>query len=121
MADEQTEFRPITKAVDFFAGAADGFTTTIMLRPPDASIQVNFWNVDGTPEAENPNLPYDNKDRYTINSGTVLRAAIRVRPDVALQLAMNILQALTGLPEEIRARYGLPSEVHQTWSDANVG
>ena len=121
MADQQTEFRSITKAGDFFACAADGFTTTIMSQPPDASIQVNFWNVDGTPETENPNLPYGNRERYTINSGTVLRAAIRVRPDVALQLAMNILQALTGLPEEIRTRYGLPREVHQIGEDANVG
>jgi hypothetical protein len=85
-----------------------------------ASVQVNFWNVDGTPEAENPNLPYGNRDRYVVNSGTVLRAAIRLRPDVALQLATNILEVLTGLPEELRLRYGLPREVHHVGDGGNV-
>jgi hypothetical protein len=121
MADDQTEFRSIARARDFLACAADGFTTTIMSQPPDASIQVNFWNVDGAPAAENPQLSHDNKDRYLINNGTILRAAVRVRPDVALQLAMAILQALTDLPEDIRSRYALPKEIHQVVEeDSNV-
>lgn len=121
MADNQTALRPITKAHDFFACAADGFTTTIMSQPPDASIQINFWNVDGTPDSENPNLPYSDKNRYTVDSGTILRAAIRLRPDVALQLSMAVLEALTGMPEDVRVRYGLPSEVHQvTGKNGNV-
>lgn len=53
MADNPTALRSITKAGDFLTCAADGFTTTIMSQPPDVDIQLNFWNVDGTPEAEN--------------------------------------------------------------------
>jgi len=122
MADEQTALRSIARARDFLACAADGFTTTILKQTPDASIQVNFWNVDGAPDAENPDLPYDNRDRYSVNSGTVLRAAVRVRPDVAHQLAMSLLQALITLPEDIRLRYGLPREVRQVVGEnAHVG
>jgi len=120
MADNQGGLRSIAKAGDFLTCAADGFTTTIMSQPPDVNIQVNFWNIDGTPEAENPDLPYGNRDRYAINSGTVLRAAIRLRPDIALQLATNILEGLTGLPEEIRTRYGLPRAVQHIGEDAGV-
>lgn len=120
MADNPTALRSITKAGDFLTCAADGFTTTIMSQPPDVDIQLNFWNVDGTPEAENPDLPYGNRDRYAINRGTVLRAAVRLRPDVALQLATNILEALTGLPEEIRTRYELPRAVQHVGGNAGV-
>lgn len=101
MADGQSDLRSITKAPDFLACVPDGFTTTILNRPPDAAIQINFWNVDGTPESENPALPHEALGRYRISEATILRAAIRLRPDVGLQLAVNILRALTGLPDEI--------------------
>jgi hypothetical protein len=63
------------------------------------------------PEAANPNLPYGNRDRYAINSGTVLRAAIRRRPDAALQLAANILEVLTEAAFVLaRSEFGLPPQ-----------
>jgi hypothetical protein len=77
----------------------------------DAAIQLSFWIVDGTPDFEDPSKSYDDVSRYEVLTKHVIQTAVKLRPDVALQMAINILQNLANLPDDVRARYRLPSGV----------
>jgi hypothetical protein len=83
----------------------------------DATMQLSFWIVDGTPDFEDNSKPYENSDHYTIFTKHLLQTAVKLRPNVALQMAMNILQNLANLPESIRTAYQLPKGIELKHGD----
>ncbi|MDE2167467.1 MAG: hypothetical protein KGJ66_14155 [Alphaproteobacteria bacterium] len=90
----------------------EGFVTSIMAQPADATLQITYWIVDGTPDVEDNSLPYGNVEHYKFKGVKhALQTAIQLRPNVAYQMAMNILENLTKLPEAVRAKYQLPSGI----------
>lgn len=103
--------QPVRRGNAFSVFPCDGFATTIISGGDDAAIQLSFWIVDGTPDFEDMTMAYGDTRRYEILTKTVMQTAVKLRPDIALQMAMNILQNLANLPEVVRTRYQLPRGV----------
>jgi len=112
MAADNVVYQPFIIRTDYKVHPADGFVTTIIQSGSEATIQVSYWIVDGTPDAEAMQLPPEDPRHYQYRgTKTALQTAVKLRPDIALSLAMNLLGVLTSLPEAVRATYKLPGEM----------
>jgi hypothetical protein len=115
MVDESESYQPLIKSWNFAVYPCDGFVTSVIQRPGDATLQVSYWIVDASPDAENNQLPYEDPKHYhnVFNVKHSLQTAVKLRPDVALQMALNVLEILSKLPEDVRIKYALPKGVTQ--------
>ena len=113
MATSEEPYQPLGKARDFSVYPCDGFVTSVIQAPADATLQVSFWIVDGSPDAENNNLPYEDPQHYQYSNNVkhTLQTAVKLKPDAALQMALNVLEALSKLNDDMRKKYSLPQSV----------
>jgi hypothetical protein len=101
----------IRRSTGFGVFPCDGFATTVISSGDDAALQLSFWIVDGTPDFEDNTKAYQDTDRYEILTKHLMQTAVKLKPDVALQMAINILESLSNLPENVRQKYQLPRGV----------
>jgi len=100
-------YQPMGRAPGYKVEAVDGFVMAIIQKPGEAALQLSFWTVDGSPDSENNSVPYEDPGHYSITVKHTLQAAVKIKPDVAQQLAFAMLQALVNMPPDVRERYGL--------------
>ncbi|HVM78941.1 MAG TPA: hypothetical protein VMU06_07965 [Stellaceae bacterium] len=109
MSDQSTEYQSLQKAPDFQVHHADGYVTLPLWRlGNERTIQINFWIVEGAPQLENNQLPYDNPEHYKLGLSHTIQTAVRVNPAIAYALARTLLSQLAAFPEDVKARYGVP-------------
>lgn len=115
MPNNEERYQPLEKARDFAVYPCDGFVTSVLQTPADATLQLSFWIVDASPDAEDNRLPYEDPRHYhyTFPVKHALQTAVKLKPDVALQMALNILETLAKLDDDIRRKYSLPQGVIQ--------
>src|SRR5437870_60154 len=113
MVDQTDSYQPLLNSRDFAVYPCDGFVTSVIRRPGDATLRLSYWIVDASPDAENDQLPYEDPQHYhyAFNVKHALQTAVKLRPDVALQMALNVLETLSKLPEDVRTNYSLPKGV----------
>ena len=114
MASSEGPYQPLGKARDFAVFPCDGFVTSVIQTPADATLQVSFWIVDGSPDGEDNSLQYENPQHYQYTYGVkhTLQTAVKLKPDAALQMALNILETVSKLNDDIRKKYSLPQSVN---------
>jgi hypothetical protein len=98
MADDAEAYQPLSIAPGFSVQTPDGWVSTI---------------IDSTPLEENIHLPYQDPKHYRTVTRHALVSAVRLKPDVVLQMAIGLLDSLTKLPEDVRLKYGLPKEIRK--------
>lgn len=111
MTSDAKTYQPLFKARGFGVHPCDGFVTSVIQRPGDATVQITYWIEDASPDAENIQIPYEHPEHYKVNSKHEMQTSVKLRPDVALQMALNILDTLSKLPDEVRKKYALPKSV----------
>ena len=111
MAEGPGSYQPLLRRDGYAVCPCDGFTTTMIRTGEEATVQISYWIFDGSPDAENMGVPYEDPTHYQISAKHSLQTAVKLKPDVAHQMALNLLQTLDDLPEEVKARYGIPSKL----------
>jgi hypothetical protein len=108
--EEERRYEPLVVPTGYRVYPADGFATTVIQAETTATIQLSYWIVDGTPDSENNQVPYSDTRHYKVaRTKHALQTAVQLRPDVAFQLATNIIEALSKIPDAIRERYSIPN------------
>jgi hypothetical protein len=103
--------RPIQKVATFSVYSCDGFATSFVKSPDDAVLQFSFWMQDITPDSEDSTQHLSDVRRYNASLKTTFCTAVKLNPNTALQLAINILENLEALPNNIKDRYNIPQRM----------
>ncbi len=80
--------------------------TTIIQSGTEATVQVSYWIVDGTPDAEAVQLPPEDPRHYQYRgTKTALQTAVKLRPDIALgdEPARRAHKPARGSPRHLQA------------------
>jgi hypothetical protein len=109
--------QPIQKAATYSVYSCDGFATSFVKSPDDAVFQFSFWMQDITPDSENAAQNLNDVRRYNASLKTTFCTAVKLDPNTALQLAINILENLEGLPKNIKDRYNIPQKMKNVQSN----
>jgi hypothetical protein len=108
MPDGTPAVQPIEKAASFSVYPCDGFATSFVRSGDDATFQFGFWMDDTTPVSEDFRKPISDPGHFTITLKHTFQTSIKLNPNIAMQLAFNILANLTALPDNVKDRYGIP-------------
>jgi hypothetical protein len=106
--DGTPRIRPVEKAGSYSVYSCDGFATSLTKRVDDATFQFSFWLDDITPDNEDLTKPITDVGHFDINLKRVFQTAIKLNPNIAMQLAVNILENLAELPDNIKDRHSIP-------------
>ena len=82
-----------------------------------ARSQFSFWMQDITPDSEDATQKLNDVRRYNASSKITLCTAVKVNPNTALQLAINILENLEALPNKVKDRYNIPQKMKNVQSN----
>jgi hypothetical protein len=118
--DEKAEYQPIQRIPGFMVHSTEGFASSIIQTETDATLQISFWMTDATPDSENISVPYEDKRHFAIKGKNVLQTSVKMKPDLAQQVAINILEAISSLNGEIKKKYGIISDIHVERDDAGA-
>jgi hypothetical protein len=105
---QNSSIQSLDKAAGFAIHPCDGFVTAFLMTSDEVAYQFSFWLHDLTPDAEDTSKEIGTTERFNIPSKRVVRTAVRMNPDIAWQLAQNILQNLQNLPDNMKQRYRIP-------------
>jgi len=108
MQQSRPSTQTVAKADGFAIHPCDGFVTSSIVNPDDITYQFSFWIHDVTPDSEDRSKEYADASRFNIPLTTLLRTAVRMNPNLAWTLAMNILANLARIPDNIKQRHGIP-------------
>ena len=72
---------------------------------------------DITPDSEDATQKLNDVRRYNASSKITLCTAVKVNPNTALQLAINILENLEALPNKVKDRYNIPQKMKNVQSN----
>jgi hypothetical protein len=100
--------QPTQRAATFSVYSCDGFATSFVKFPDDAVFQFSFWMHDITPDSEDSSKDFNDVRRYNPSLKNTFCTAVKINPHTALQLAINILNNLEALPDNIKDRYKIP-------------
>jgi hypothetical protein len=104
-------FRTVQNAATYSVYSCDGFVTSFNNTSDDAIYQFSFWTQDFSPDAEDCTKPINDVDRYSVSLKKTFCTAVKINPNTALQLAVNILENIEKLPDNIKSYYGIPSKM----------
>jgi hypothetical protein len=108
--------RPLHRASTYSVYPCDGFATSFVLSSDDAVLQFSFWMQDITPDAEDLGQKINEVGRYVTSLKTTFCTAVKLNPNTALQLAVNILENLEALPKNVKERYDIPQNLENVQS-----
>lgn len=113
MPDGTPAIRPIEKAASYAVYACDGFYTSFKTAGDDTTYQFSFWADDVTPMSEDLRTPITDIGHFTVTLTHVFQTAVKLNPNIAMQLALNILSNLARLPDGVKDRYSIPRDLPQ--------